>query len=91
MTRTTREVSVNGQAIDTTAIEFDILWLLAKRRGEIVSRDEMYQEIRGIDYNGVDRSMGIHLSRLRRKLKRAGVDTSWIISVRVSGYMVTRV
>ena len=85
-----REVLVDGRAVEVTGIEFDLLWLLARRAGEIVSRDEMSLQVRGIPYDGVDRGIDVHVSRLRRKLEAAGLDTSMVKSVRGSGYLLVR-
>jgi two-component system OmpR family response regulator len=55
-------------AIDLTTAEFDLLWLLARHAGNILSRDDLLQELRGIGFDGLDRSIDARISRLRRKL-----------------------
>lgn len=87
--RSTRQVRVGDSVVGVTSAEFDLAWLLARHVGEIVSRDVLYQEIRGIPYDGLDRGMDIHVSRLRQKLKRAGLETPVIVSVRGEGYQLT--
>ena len=52
-----------------------MLWLLARRAGEIVTRDERYMQIRGVPHDGLDRGMDVHVSRLRQKLEMGG----WIL------------
>ncbi len=83
-----REVCVNGTVLDLTSTEFDIVLVLALRTGESISRDELYREVRGIPYDGIDRAMDIHVSRIRRKVDAAGGSGKWIKSVRGIGYML---
>jgi len=61
-------VSLDDVKIKISSNEFDVLWLLAKRAGQIVSRDELVSELRGFDYDGFDRSIDLRVSRLRKKL-----------------------
>mgnify|MGYP005819976043 CR=1 FL=1 len=63
-----REVWLQGRPIPLTTQEFELLSLLARRAGELVSRDEVFRNIRGIDYDGLDRSIDGRVSKLRRKL-----------------------
>ena len=58
--------------------------------GEVVSRDDLYAQVRGIAYDGLDRGMDIHVSRLRRKLRTAGLDADAIKSIRGAGYLLAR-
>lgn len=85
-----RQVAVAGQPIDVTGVEFDLLWLLARRAGEVVSRDEMSLQVRGIPYDGVDRGIDVHVSRLRRKLEAAGLEVANLKSVRGYGYLLIK-
>ena len=71
-----------------TSAEFDLLLLLASRAGEVVTRDDRYQELRGIEYDGLDRGMDIHVSRIRRKLGGAGLTSSPSKAVRGVGYFM---
>lgn len=85
-----REVCLNDQVLEMTSTEFDIMYLLAQRVGESISRDELNVEVRGVPYDGIDRSIDIHVSRIRRKLADAGGKSGWIKSVRSVGYMLVR-
>jgi two-component system, OmpR family, response regulator RstA len=89
--RRLRDVSVRGERLLLTSIEFDILWILAGAPGEVFSREQLYREILGAAYDGLDRGMDIHLSRIRRKLERAGLEGSAIRSVRGEGYLLALV
>jgi len=63
-----RTVCLAGCPVTLTTGEFDLLHILAVRNGSIVDRDTLYRELRGIDYDGLDRSADLTVSRLRRKL-----------------------
>ncbi|TNE47389.1 MAG: response regulator transcription factor [Deltaproteobacteria bacterium] len=83
-----REVRVGGQRIELTTAEFDLLWYLVSRRGEVVTRQELYLALRGIPYNGLDRVIDIHISRIRRKIRDSGGSTQFLKSIRGTGYLV---
>lgn len=83
--RRRREVKVAGRVVDLTTAEFDLLWTLAARAGEIVSRDALYEELRGIPYDGVDRSIDMRVSQLRRRIETG--RRRWIKTVRAAGYL----
>lgn len=61
-------VQLHEKALPVSSHEFDVLWLLASRPGEVISRAELVSHLRGIDYDGFDRSIDIRISRLRKKL-----------------------
>ena len=63
-----RIVSLDGQELNISSNEFDVLWLLASRAGEVVTREQLVNDIRGFEYDGFDRSIDLRVSRLRRKL-----------------------
>ena len=86
-----REAFVGSVALGLTSAEFDIVWMLAQRAGECVSRDEMYLELRGYEYDGLDRGMDIHVARIRRKLLDHGLEGAFIKAVRGVGYQMVSV
>ncbi len=88
--RFAREAHVGSSLLPLTAIEFDVLLLLARRAGEVVSRDELYQQVRGVPFDGIDRGMDVHVSRLRQKLQAGGLETSALKSVRGLGYLLVK-
>ncbi|BDX08339.1 response regulator [Planctobacterium marinum] len=63
-----RQTSLKGETVQLTSHEFDMLWLLAKNASKVVDRDTLYTEIIGREYDGVDRSADVRISRLRKKL-----------------------
>ena len=84
-----RAATLDQRDIDLTTGDFDILWLLASRQGNVVTRDEILRVVRGIDYDGLDRSIDARICRLRRKLQDAGGAESMIKTVRLRGYLFT--
>ena len=82
-----RAALIDGRAVELTTGDFDILWLLASRQGSVVTRDEILRVVRGIDYDGLDRSIDARICRLRRKLQEAGGAETMIKTVRLRGYL----
>jgi two-component system response regulator RstA len=82
-----RSATIDAKPVDLTTGDFDILWLLASRQGSVVTRDEILRVVRGIDYDGLDRSIDARICRLRRKLQDAGGAESMIKTVRLRGYL----
>ena len=88
ISQATRNAHLGEDIIDLTTAEFDLLWLLARHAGNILSRDDLLQELRGIGFDGLDRSIDARISRLRRKL---GDDpTRYVTTVRGVGYRMGR-
>ncbi|MBU3020925.1 response regulator [Aestuariibacter sp. A3R04] len=67
--RAARSVTLAGETINLTSHEFDMLWLLAENAASVVDRNTIYEEIIGREYDGLDRSADVRVSRLRKKLK----------------------
>lgn len=84
-----RQATFEGRELDLTGAEFDVLCVLMRSGGEVVGRDELHREVRGVEYNGLDRSIDINVSRLRRKLREAGLDPC-IKSIRGVGYFLVK-
>jgi len=85
-----REAWLYDEVLELTTNEFDLLWLLASNPGEIFTRDAILDSLRGIDYDGMDRSVDIRISRLRKKL---GDDTQRpfrIKTIRGKGYLFVK-
>ncbi len=88
ISETSREVFLHGQAVPLTTQEFELLSLLAHRAGELVSRDEVFRTMRGIDYDGLDRSIDGRVSKLRRKLGDDAAAPTRIKTVWGKGYLL---
>ena len=84
----TRNASLGGRTLQLTTAEFDLLFFLAERAGEVVSREAIYVELRGIEYDGLDRSIDLRVARLRRKLGDDAKQPQLIKSVRGAGYLL---
>jgi two-component system response regulator RstA len=83
-----REAQKEDGQIDLTTIEFDLLWYLAQHAGEAVSRQDLYQQIFHYDYDGIDRSIDVYISRLRQKLGDDPASPHYIKTVRGVGYLL---
>ena len=84
---TARTVSLKQQPIELSTGEFDLLWLLASMSGRVVDRDSALKSLRGFGYDGMDRSVDIGISRLRRKLMDNAHRPFRIKTVRGRGYL----
>lgn len=82
-----REVRLAGQPVDLTTSEFDVLWLLARHAGKVLSRNDILQSLRSLDYDGSDRSVDCRIYRLRRKLGDLAASTERIKTIRNVGYL----
>lgn len=83
-----REACYGPRALCLTDLEFELLALLARHAGSPLSREQIYRTLRGIPYNGRDRAVDLHVSRLRRKLAREGLDPKLILTIRGIGYQL---
>ncbi len=87
---TKRKVSYQQQEISLTCAEFDLLWVLASHAGRIISRDELHQEIFRLAYDGLDRSIDLRISRLRKKLSDNSKEPNIIKTIRNKGYLLAK-
>lgn len=79
-----------GEPVNLTTSEFNLLGLLASREGDVVSRDEIYRVVKGIEYNGLDRSVDVFVSRLRKKLGDDPRRPERIKTVWAAGYLFVK-
>ncbi|MCY1060701.1 response regulator [Nannocystis sp. SCPEA4] len=85
-----RMVTRGGVTVALTDAEFDLLWLLASRAPAVLSRDELVGELRGIEFDGLDRSIDMRVSKLRRKLGDDQPPHRRIRTVRGRGYLFVK-
>ncbi|MEE9326086.1 MAG: response regulator transcription factor [Cocleimonas sp.] len=78
----------DGEEIILTSGEFELLTVLVKSNGVPVSRDSLYQQLRGIEYDGLDRSIDLRVSSLRKKLDDDTPPYRFIKTVRGKGYLL---
>lgn len=76
-----------GEAVDLTAAEFDLLAVLAQRPGRVLSRDQLLDLTRGRTADVFDRSVDIHVSRIRKKIEADPREPALIKTVRSGGYV----
>lgn len=85
--RSCREVRLAGDLIELTTMEFELLWLLANSAGQILSRDDILNRIRGITFDGLNRSVDVYVSKLRSKLRDNPREPVCIKTIWGKGYL----
>jgi len=85
-----REAWLSGVTVDLTSAEFDLLWLLASNAGRVLSREEIFAALRGIEYDGQDRSIDVRVSRIRPKIGDDPIHPRRIKTVRSKGYLFVK-
>ncbi len=83
----TRSAAVGGAPLTLTTSELDLLLYLASHPGQVLSRQEIYLTLRGIEHDGVDRSIDLRVSKLRAHLRAAGLTQNIIKTVHGRGYL----
>lgn len=82
MDRASRKVWVDGESVDLTTTEFDLLRTLAEHRGRVLSRGQLLQQVWGYDFYGEERVVDVHIGHVRQKLG----EREYIATVRGVGY-----
>lgn len=82
----TRRVSLDGNDLDLTTMEFELLMVLMESHGRVLSRNRLLERLRGIDADVYDRSIDMLVSRLRDKLGDDSHAPRFIKTVRLTGY-----
>lgn len=85
-----RSVTLNDELVDFTSAEYDLLWLLASNAGKILSRENIFESLRGIEYDGQDRSIDVRISRIRPKIGDDPDNPKRIKTVRSKGYLFVK-
>ncbi|NVK36588.1 MAG: response regulator [Gammaproteobacteria bacterium] len=85
-----REAWLDEEPIDLTSAEFDLLWLLSSNAGRVLSREEIFTALRGIEYDGQDRSIDVRISRIRPKIGDDPLQPKRIKTVRSKGYLFVK-
>jgi DNA-binding response OmpR family regulator len=83
-----QDVHLDGNHVQLTTHEFELLLLLAKHAGTVLSRDDIFHYLRGIDYDGTDRSIDGRVSKLRKKLGDSATEPTRIKTVWGKGYLL---
>ena len=85
-----REAWLGDDGIELTSAEFDLLWLLVSNAGRVLSREEIFSALRGISYDGQDRSIDVRVSRIRPKIGDHPDHPRRIKTVRSQGYLFVK-
>jgi DNA-binding response OmpR family regulator len=88
--RDARSVSVAGQLCDLTSYQFDLLVALAERAGRVLTRDQIMEAVRGRELDAFDRSIDVHMGRIRAAIELDAKDPKRILTVRGVGYVFAR-
>ena len=88
ISRSAQDVTLDGKPVQLTTHEFELLLLLAIRAGTVLSRDDIFHHLRGIDYDGTDRSIDGRVSKLRKKLGDSATEPARIKTVWGKGYLL---
>lgn len=83
----THETYLGENPVKLTESEFALLWLLASHHDEVLDRQTLFTELRGIEFDGLDRSVDTKIVSLRKKLADTGEIQRRIITVRNKGYL----
>lgn len=85
-----RRARVDGRDCDLTAHQFDLLVVLAKSAGRVLSRDQIMDALKGHPAEAVDRSIDVHVSRIRAAIEDDPKHPKRVLTVRGSGYLFVR-
>jgi DNA-binding response OmpR family regulator len=85
-----RELRVRGNIVAITAHEFEVLSILARACGRVLSRDQILDSLRGGQVEAFDRSIDVHVSKLRAKIEPDPKNPVYIKTVRGAGYLLVR-
>ncbi|WP_201017086.1 response regulator [Pseudomonas cichorii] len=85
-----RQVQWRHQDVELSSGEYNLLLVLASHAGEVLSRDQLIQQLRGIEFNGIDRSVDVAISKLRRKFEDNPAEPRRIKTVWGKGYLLSR-
>jgi DNA-binding response OmpR family regulator len=88
--RDARTVSVGGEACDLTSYQFDLLVTLAERAGRVLTRDQIMEAVRGRELEAFDRSIDVHMGRIRAAIEVDAKLPKRILTVRGVGYVFAR-
>ncbi|WP_430519683.1 response regulator transcription factor [Aliivibrio sp.] len=83
-----RTLFIGDNPVDVTTAEYEIIHFLMSHPGEVLSREMIINEIRKIDYDGLDRSIDMRISSLRKKLNDHTPPYKYIKTIRAKGYLL---
>jgi two-component system alkaline phosphatase synthesis response regulator PhoP len=75
----------DGEAVEPTAKEFDLLWFLAENSGLAMSRNQILEGVWGYEFFGETRTVDVHIRQLRKKIEGIPIETVWGVGYRLGG------
>ena len=88
--RDARTVTVAGQPAELTSYQFDLLIALAERAGRVLTRDQIMEAVRGRELEAFDRSIDVHMGRIRAAIEQDAKNPKRILTVRGVGYVFAK-
>ena len=88
--RDARSVNMAGLPCDLTSYQFDLLLAMAERPGRVLSREQIMEAVRGRELDAFDRSIDVHIGRIRAVIERDPKSPKRILTVRGVGYVFAR-
>ena len=88
--RDAREVSLSGAPVELTSYQFDLLLAVAERAGRVLTRDQIMEAVRGRELEAFDRSIDVHMGRIRAAIEVDAKDPKRILTVRGVGYVFAK-
>ncbi len=88
--RDARTVTVGGQPAELTSYQFDLLITLAERAGRVLTRDQIMEAVRGRELEAFDRSIDVHMGRIRAAIEADPKNPKRIVTVRGVGYVFAK-
>jgi len=88
--RDARRITVRGEARELTSYQFDLLVALAERAGRVLTRDQIMEAVRGRELEAFDRSIDVHMGRIRSAIEDDVKNPKRILTVRGVGYVFAR-
>jgi DNA-binding response OmpR family regulator len=88
--RDARTIAVAGTARELTSYQFDLLVALAERAGRVLTRDQIMEAVRGRELEAFDRSIDVHMGRIRAAIETDAKNPKRILTVRGVGYVFAR-
>ena len=88
--RDARTVQVAGQTCELTSYQFDLLVAMAERAGRVLTRDQIMEAVRGRELEAFDRSIDVHVGRIRNAIEEDSKNPKRILTVRGVGYVFAK-
>lgn len=81
-----RSVTLKGENIGFTPNEFDIVYTLGKNKGKVLTRDQLIYKVFGMDFDGYDRTVDVHIKNIRKKIEEDSKNPKYIVTITKVGY-----